>query len=134
MTLQNGESGTLGAFIRSQVIHRLRGPELAHLKDRDTFTAQIDFDELKRASLRCARGPLPLPQNVVALFRFHHRVERVSVSAFEGTDGVTAFTGVSRDWGKQITVVTKLEDGSRMLSFSFDDAVPVKTMIELRDK
>jgi Restriction endonuclease len=125
MTLANGESGTLHAFIVAQGLRAVDRPELAALKDQDTFTVQIDFSQLQGASLTSPRGPVPLPQNVYALYRLHHRIESVKLVAYEGPEGVNAFTGVSSSWGKQVTLVTKLqEDGARSLSFTADDPRP----------
>ncbi|MGH8065148.1 MAG: restriction endonuclease [Candidatus Entotheonellia bacterium] len=133
LTLTSGEPGTLNAFVAAQGIRAVDRPELAHLTDQDTFTVMIDFSDLSGASLKCPRGPVPLPQNVYALYRLHLRVESVKLAAYQGPQGVNAFTGVSSGWKKQITLVTKLHpDGTRSISFTTDDPTPPKTAIGRR--
>lgn len=133
LTLPNGESTTLLAFIHAQGVQAIDRPELAHLKDKDTFNVTIDFSELQDARLRCPHGPLPLPQSVDAQYRFHHRVESVKLAAYEGSEGIIAFTGVSSSWGKQVTLVTKPQpDGTRRISFITDDPNPSKTTVPPR--
>ena len=134
ITLATGESDTLAAFIGAQGIPMVDWPELAHLKDQDTFTATIDFSDLTGATLRCQRGPIPLPHSVHALYRYHHRLEAVPLAAYEASQGVNAFTGVSSGLKKQITLVTELNpDGTRTLSFIADDPAPPPTRIDRRD-
>jgi hypothetical protein len=135
MRLESGETGTLPAFISAQGVEAIERPELTHLKDQETFSLDIRFENLRGASLRCPRGPLPLPQNVLALFRVHYRMEAVDLAAYQASDGVNAFSGVSTSWGKQVTVVAKLlPDGSRALTFAWDDPSAPKTAIVRRDE
>lgn len=132
LTLANGEVTTLNAFVVAHGIRTIDRPELAHLTDQDTFNVIIDFSDLSGANVKCPQGPVPLPQNVYAHYRLHHRVEAVSLSAYEG-QGVTAFTGVSSNWKKQITLVTKLNpDGTRSISITMDDPASQKTPIGRR--
>ncbi len=133
LTLATGEIVTLAAFIGAQGIPMIDRPELTHLKDQDTFTATIDFSDLRGATLRCQRGPIPLPHSVYALYRYHHRFEAVKLAAYETSQGVNAFTGVSSGLQKQITLVTKLNsDGTRSVSFTADDPASPPTRIDRR--
>jgi hypothetical protein len=135
LTLPNGESGSLYAFVSAQGTRAADSPEIVklQLKDQETFTVTLDFSQLQGASLKCRRGPVPLPQNIYALYRIHQRVESVKLSAYQVEQDINAFTGISDTWGKQITLVTKLQqDGSRSLSFTFEDTTPVKTKIGMR--
>jgi len=133
MTLDNGESGALIAFALAEGVEALNRSELAHLKDQDIFTATIDLRSYHGGSLKCPRGPLPLPQSLYVSYRLHHRTESVKLAAYEGSEGVNAFTGISTAWGKQITVVARLEsNGSRTLTFTTDDPHPSKTSVSQR--
>ncbi|MDD2389204.1 MAG: restriction endonuclease [Desulfobacterales bacterium] len=132
LTLANGESGTLLDYIKGEGVEALNRPELAHLKDQDIFAANILFNDL-HSSLECAKGTLPLPQNVYARYRYHYRIESVKLTAYERSDGINAFTGISNALGKQVTVVAKLKaDGSRTLTFTMDDPKPSKISIPPR--
>jgi restriction endonuclease len=135
LTLPTGESGSLQAFVVAQGPVAAERPEFVQLqlKDQDQFSVTIDFSQLNGASLKCSRGPLPMPQSINAIYRIHRRIESVKLSAYEGTQGVNAFTGVSNGWGKQLTLVAKLQqDGSRSLSFTLDEVKPKKTKIDVR--
>jgi hypothetical protein len=133
ITLPTGDGGSFAAFVGAQGIPMIDRPELGHLKDQDTFTATIDLSSLTTATLRCPRGQVPLPQTVNALYRFHHRLEAVRLAAYEAYHGVNAFTGVSSNWNKQITLVAKLNpDGTRTVSFAADDPAPPPTRIHRR--
>jgi len=130
LTLPNGQSGTLPDYIKGQGIEAINRPELSHLKDQDTFAVNLVFKEFEGATLICPKGGLPMPQSVHALYRYHERIESVQLTAYEGPEGINAFTGISNAWGKQLTMVAKLErDGSRTLSFTMDDPRPSKTAI-----
>ncbi len=128
--LPNGETTTLNAFVEAYGLRAIDEPQLAHLTDQETFGVTMDFRDLKGASIECARGSVPLPQSVFALYRLHHRVESVNLASYEGEQGVNAFTGVSSNWNKQITLVTKLHpDGRRSLYLATDDPTAPKTVI-----
>lgn len=107
ITLATGETRTLAAFIGAQGIPMIDRPELTHLQDQDTFTAKIDFSDLSGATLRCQRGLIALPHSVHALYRYHHRLEAVKLAAYEASEGVNTFTGVSSGLKKQITLVSE---------------------------
>jgi hypothetical protein len=133
LTLASGETASLNAFVAAQGTRAIDRPELAHLADQETFTVTIDFSDLRDASLKCPRGPVSLPQSVYALYRLHHRVESVKLAAYQGPQGVNAFTGISSNWKKQITLVTQLNpDGTRSISLTTDDPTPPKTTIGQR--
>jgi hypothetical protein len=133
LNLPNGASNTLPDFIRGQGIQAINRPELSHLKDNDTFTVNFLFTDLNGAAFVYPSGSMPLPQSVDALFKFHAQTESVELTAYEGSGGINAFTGISNAWGKQLTMVAKLQaDGSRTLSFTMDDPKPSKTAIPRR--
>lgn len=133
LTLANGESGSLFQFVSAQGPRAIDDSKLAHLSDQDTFTATIDFSDMGGAKLTCPRGSLPLPQSVYALYRLHKRTESVKLAAFAAGEGINAFSGLSAGWGKQVTLVTKLQpDGGRSLSFAADDPGAPKTTMERR--
>jgi hypothetical protein len=135
LTLPNGKSSTLPDYIKGQGVEVINRPELAHLKDQDTFAVNLLFNELHGATLTWANGTLPLLQSVHALYRYHYRIELVGLTVYEGPEGINAFTGISNGWGKQVTVVAKLEaDGSRTLSFTMNDPKPSRTVIPPRGK
>lgn len=133
LTLPNGESRTLPDYIAAQGVEAMNRPELAHLKDQDTFVVNILFGDLHGATLTSTKARLPLPQSVYAVYRYHYRIEAVELTAYEEPEGINAFTGISNSWGKQVTIVAKLEaDGSRTLYFTTDDPKPSKTKIPPR--
>ena len=133
LVLGSGETVMLHEFVASQGTRQLDRPELSALKDQDTFLLTIDFRELTGAGLKSPLGSVPLPQDVHALYRFHQRIESVKLAAYEGPNGINAFTGVSSSWKKQLTLVTKLNtDGTRNISFVADDPTPQKTVIARR--
>lgn len=133
LNLPNGASHTLPDFIKGQGVQAINRPELSHLKDQDTFTVNFLFTGLNGATLVYPGGSIPLPQSVDALFKFHAQTESVELTAYEGSEGINAFTGISNAWGKQLTMVAKLQaDGSRTLSFTMDDPKPSKTAIPRR--
>lgn len=135
LTLPNGQSGTLSDYIKGQGIEAINRPELLNLKDQDTFAINLVFEDFEGATLVCPQGGLPMPQSVHALYRYHERIESVKLTAYEGPEGINAFTGISNTWGKQLTVVAKLQpDGSRTLSFTMDDPRPSKTAIPPRGR
>jgi hypothetical protein len=103
------------------------------LKNQDTFGINLIFNDFEGATLVCPKGRLPMLQSVNAIYRYHERMESVQLTAYEGSEGINAFTGISDTWGKQLTMVAKLEtDGSRTLSFTTDDPMPLKTAISPR--
>ena len=58
----------------------------------------------------------------------------MNLSAYKGAQDVNAFTGIADSLGKQVTLVTKLQqDGGRSLSFTFEDTTPVKTKVGMRN-
>jgi restriction endonuclease len=133
IVLATGEVVVLHNFVAGHGTQAVNRPELSTLKDQDTFVLTIDFRELTGASLKSQRGAVPLPQDVYALFRFSERVESVKLAAYEGPDGINAFTGISSSLKKQLTLVTKLNtDGTRSISFTANDPKPQKTMISRR--
>lgn len=136
LNLPNGTSHTLPDFIKGQGIQAINRPELSHLRDQDTFAVNFLFTDLMNgATLACPSGNMPLPQSVDAHFKIHVNVESVELTAYEGSEGINAFTGISNAWGKQLTMVSKLQDdGSRILSFTMDDPRPSKTAIPRREE
>lgn len=132
LTMANGINILLSEFVLKHGMKVLNLPEFALLSDQDTFALKIDFSGLAGATLQAPSGPVPLPQNIHALFRLNHRIENVRLAAYRGED-VTAFTGESVIWKKQITMVTKLNpDGTRNISVAMDDPDPKKTSIGRR--
>lgn len=133
LNLPNGASHTLPDIIKGHGLQAIQLPELSHLKDQDTFTVNILFNDLHGATLVYPSGSIPLPQSVDALFKIHTQIESVELTAYEWSQGINAFTGISNAWGKQLTVVAKLQDdGSRTMSFTMDDPKPSKTAISRR--
>ena len=93
----------------------------------------MDFSDLEGASIKCARGSVPIPQSIYALYRLRHRVELIKLASYQGQQDVNAFTGISSNWNKQITLVTKLHaDGRRSLYLAIDDPAAPKTVIDRR--
>ncbi len=129
----DGERGTLRALVESYGLRAVDRPELGQLTDQDTFTVTMDFSDLEGASIECARGAVPMPQNIYALYRLHQSTESVKLASFQGQEGVNAFTGVSSNWKKQITLVSKLlPDGRRSLYFATDDPSAPRTVVDRR--
>lgn len=132
LTLESGESVRFHDFVAAQGTREINRPELSGLKDEDQFVLTIDFRQLP-GTLRSQRGDLPMPQDVYALYRFHQRTELVKLAAYEGPEGINAFTGVSSALKKQLTFVTTPNaDGTRRISIVMDDPKPSKTEIPRR--
>ena len=133
LTLESGETVPFHDFVAAQGTREVNRPELSGLKDLDQFVLTIDFRQLI-GTLRSQRGDLPMPQDVYALYHFHRRVESVKLAAYEGSEGINAFTGVSSTLKKQLTFVTSPSgDGAHQITLAWDDPKPSKTEILRRN-
>jgi hypothetical protein len=133
LTLESGEVVRFHDFVAAQGVREVNRPELSGLKDEDQFQLTIDFRQLA-GTVKSQRGDLPMPQDVYALYRFRKRTESVKLSAYEGSDGINAFTGISSSLKKQLTFVTTPNaDGTHRISVAWDDPKPAKTEIPRRN-
>jgi hypothetical protein len=134
VSFASGAAQTLQTWVAAHGVAALERPELSDLIDQETFVQRIDFNDDDGVVVRCPSGVLPLPTNILAQYRLHVHTEQVGLSVFDAGDNVTAFTGVSNDWQRQVTLVTQLQmDGSRKISVSVGDKKPAVTLVKRRE-
>lgn len=133
LVLPSGKSITMDVFLRRLGLAALNRSDIVHLPNEGTFVVRFEFTGRRGFSLKSSLGPIPLPESLDVLYRLHLRSESVSLTSYESSQGIQAFTGLSTDRKKQMTLVAKLQsDGSRYISFMIHNPFPPKTIIPPR--
>jgi len=110
-------------------------PRFAMLKHEDVVTVTIDFKDVRAgARLATSTGVLPLPLSLHVKCKVFLSDEDVPLVAYQQGDNLNAFTGVSTDLGKQLTVIaiTQPDGSKRIMGLAAGDAEPQKAKIDAR--